>query len=173
MSVHFPKLLHCQSRESLLPVILCLFFYTNWNLALCFSRCTRCSFGRFKILIRTVVEKWMPVYWQKPVPIQLNGFSYSFLIKGLSHTICFLLKTLQRFLHRLNSKRNGSALFSKTIFRHWNCFVSSVATDGKDSHGLKLENMWPTFSNFNAMPTKITSKLLWLVLPGEFFIILQ
>ena len=30
-------------------------------------------------------------------------------------------------------------LLLKTIYRHWNCFLSSVAPDGKDGHLLKLE----------------------------------
>ena len=49
--------------------------------------------------------------------------------------------------------------------------VVSVSMDGKDGHGLKLEKVEPTFSSFNAMPTKITTKIttkiLWLVLPDE------
>ena len=41
--------------------------------------------------------------------------------------------------------------------RHWNCFLLTVATDGKDRHGLKLETVGPRFSCFNAMPAKITN----------------
>ena len=37
-----------------------------------------------------------------------------------------------------------------TIFKHWNCFPCSVATDGKDGNGLKLANVTATFSSFNA-----------------------
>ena len=81
------------------------------------------------------------------------------------------VKTIQFAPYRLNSKRNGPVLFFKPIFRHGNCFLSSGAKDDKDGHGLKLENVGPTFSTFNAMPVKTTNKLLWLVLPGEFFII--
>ena len=33
----------------------------------------------------------------------------------------------------------------KTIFAHWNCFQSPVATDDKDGHGLKLEKDGPTY----------------------------
>ena len=36
------------------------------------------------------------------------------------------------------------------IFRHWNCFLLSVAMDGKDKNGLKLENIGPNFSSCNA-----------------------
>ena len=46
-------------------------------------------------------------------------------------------------------------------------FLSSVSTDGKDWHGLKLENIGPTFSNFIAMAAQITKILLWLVFPDE------
>ena len=62
-------------------------------------------------------------------------------------------------------------LLSKTIFRLWNCFLSSVATGGKDGHGLKLGEVGPTFSSFNhAMPAiKLKTKtLLWLALPDNF-----
>ena len=36
------------------------------------------------------------------------------------------------------SKNNGLVSVFKTIFRHWNCFLSAVASDGRDGHGLKL-----------------------------------
>ena len=45
--------------------------------------------------------------------------------------------------------------------------MSSVFMDGKDGHGLKLEKVELTFSSFNAMATKITKKILWLVFPDE------
>lgn len=41
------------------------------------------------------------------------------------------------------------------MFKHWNCFLSSVSTDGKDGKGLKLEKIGLTFSNFSTMPAKI------------------
>ena len=56
--------------------------------------------------------------------------------------------------HQLISKNNGPVLLFKIILRHWNCFLSSVATDDKDGHRLKLEKIGPTFSNFNAMPAE-------------------
>ena len=37
------------------------------------------------------------------------------------------------------------------LYRHWNCFLSSVATDGKDRRGFKLKTPGPT-SSFNLMP---------------------
>ena len=33
------------------------------------------------------------------------------------------------------------------------CFLSFVATDGKDENGLKLKKDGPTFSNFDAIST--------------------
>ena len=54
-------------------------------------------------------------------------------------------------------------LLFKTIFRHWNCFLSSVAIDGKDRHWLELEKVWPTFSRFNAMPATVTEKKFWII----------
>jgi len=64
------------------------------------------------------------------------------------------------------------------MLRHWNCFLSSVATDGKDGNGLKLEKIGPIFSSFDAMFSKITKKILRLVLPEKnsfdiFLIVLQ
>ena len=56
--------------------------------------------------------------------------------------------------HQLNSKNNNTVLLIKTIFRNGNCFLSSVATDDKDGHGLKLEKVGPTFPSCNAIPTK-------------------
>ena len=47
-----------------------------------------------------------------------------------------------------------------TVFRHWNCFLSCVATDGVDRHGLKLEGTGPIFSRFNAIPAKITKNII-------------
>ena len=46
----------------------------------------------------------------------------------------------------------------KAIFRHCNCFLSSVAKDGKDGDGLRLETVGPTFSSFNAISAKLTPK---------------
>lgn len=46
----------------------------------------------------------------------------------------------------------------KIIFRHWNCYLSSFATDGKDEHGLKNQKLGPTFSSFDAMVAKRSSK---------------
>ena len=37
--------------------------------------------------------------------------------------------------------------------------MSSVATDGNDGHGLKLEKVGPTFSRLNAMPAKLTKNI--------------
>ena len=53
--------------------------------------------------------------------------------------------------NQLKYKNKGPVLLFKTIFRHWNCFLSSVATDGKDGHGLKLEKVGPAFSCFNTL----------------------
>ena len=54
----------------------------------------------------------------------------------------YLLSFLEanRFSHQLNfkKKKNGPVLLFTTIFSHRNCFLSSVATDGKDGHGLIL-----------------------------------
>ena len=49
--------------------------------------------------------------------------------------------------------------------------MSSVATDGKDGNGLKLEKIGLIFSSFDAMFSKITKKLLWLLFPDKFHLI--
>ena len=41
--------------------------------------------------------------------------------------------------HQLNSKNNGS--FLRPYIRHENRFLSSVAKDGNDGHGLNLEKI--------------------------------
>ena len=40
--------------------------------------------------------------------------------------------------------------------------MSTVATDDKDGHGLKLENVGPKFSCFKAMPAETTKQLPYL-----------
>ena len=47
------------------------------------------------------------------------------------------------------------------ISRHWNCFLTSVAKDGKDGHGLKLEKAGSAFSTLNDIPAKISVCVPW------------
>ena len=47
------------------------------------------------------------------------------------------------FSRQLNSKNNGLV-----FLRHRKCFLSSVATDGKDGDGLELEKNWANFFKF-------------------------
>ena len=70
---------------------------------------------------------------------------FMLVLKGLGHTICYLFKKLQFFPRQMNSKNNGPVLLFKTMFRYWNCFRSSVATDGQ---GLKLKKIGSTFFKF-------------------------
>ena len=58
--------------------------------------------------------------------------------------------------HQLNSKNNGS--FLRPYIRHENRFLSSVAKDGNDGHGLNLEKIGEIFLSFNATPPKITKE---------------
>ena len=48
-------------------------------------------------------------------------------LKGLRHGSRSLFKELKRVFA---SNDNGPVLVLKTVFWHWNCFLSSVATDG-------------------------------------------
>ena len=41
----------------------------------------------------------------------------------------------------------------------------SVALEGKNVHGLKLEKVGPTFSSFNAITAKMTSKIILVGVP--------
>ena len=68
---------------------------------------------------------------------------------------------------QLNFQNNGPVCLFKTIFTYSNCFLSSVATDGKDGHGLKLEKVRPTFSSFNVMPAKIIKKIMLCALSSS------
>ena len=58
--------------------------------------------------------------------------------------------------HQLYSKNNGPVLPFKVVLRHWNCFLSSVARDGRDEHGLKIA---PNFFQVSMLcRQKITQK---------------
>ena len=59
-------------------------------------------------------------------------------IKGAMSDYLLSFLEANRFSHQLNFKKNGLVLLFTTIFSHPNCFLSSVATDGKDGHGLIL-----------------------------------
>ena len=48
----------------------------------------------------------------------------------------------------------------KTIFKQRNCFMLSVVTDVKDGHGFTTEKVAQMFLRFNALPEKITKKLV-------------
>ena len=58
------------------------------------------------------------------------------------------------------ARKRTSGLTVKTILRHGNCFLSSVATDCKDGNELKLENIAPIFSSFEALSSKITKIII-------------
>lgn len=60
------------------------------------------------------------------------------LLKELCYTICYLFKLLELKAHQFNSKNNGPCLLLNNIFKHWSCFLSSVAKDDRDGDGLKL-----------------------------------
>ena len=70
-------------------------------------------------------------------------------------------------------------LLFKTVFRHWNRFLSSVAKDEKDGHGLKLEKVGITLSSFIAMSAKVVKNVImvyaswWNLLLNFFFFTLQ
>ena len=55
------------------------------------------------------------------------------------HTIRYLFKKRKSVFASSELKKNGPVLLCKTILRYRNCFMLSFATDGKDGHGLKLD----------------------------------
>ena len=78
-------------------------------------------------------------------------------LKGVMLWYLLLFKKLNLFFY-IEFQKNGPV---KTIFNHSNCFLLSVATDGRDGHGLKLEEVGPTFSSFTVKLTKLwTPKIL-------------
>ena len=52
------------------------------------------------------------------------------MLNELCHAISYIKKK--------NDKTNDPVLLFKTIFKHLDCLVSSVFTDGKDGHGQVL-----------------------------------
>ena len=73
--------------------------------------------------------------------------------------------------HQLNSKNNDPVLVLKAILRHYNCFLSFVATVGKDGNGLKLEKNWANFFKFDAMSSKGHQKVIMVSLPDTIHLI--
>ena len=52
--------------------------------------------------------------------------------------------------------------FFKTILRHWNHFLLSATTDGKDGHGLKLIKLGQLFSISNGMLQSAKKKNIYI-----------
>ena len=73
-------------------------------------------------------------------------------LKGLRQAICYLFIKLKRFF--------ASVEFQKTLFRLWNCFLLSVVMDGKDRHGLKLENLGQLFQVLT-LSLPVNDGVLW------------
>ena len=87
-----------------------------------------------------------------------------------------ILRGKQVASHHLNSKSNGPVLLLKTVFMHWNCFLSSVVTDRNDRHELKLENVGPIFLSLNDMlqkSLKITTEVPFLSMNWCFCLFFQ
>ena len=96
------------------------------------------------------------------------GADHYWGFKGLCHAILVSFWKAKKCLGiDWIPKNNGLILLLKTILQHWNCFLSSVATDGKDGNGLKLEKIGPIFSSFDAMFSKITKKIIIVSSPWE------
>ena len=74
-------------------------------------------------------------------------------------------------LHHWTPKNNGVVLLVKTILLHRNCFLFSVAADGEDGNGLKLENVCQFFQVVTMCVEKKAQKLFWIALPGKIHLI--
>ena len=59
---------------------------------------------------------------------------------------------------QLNPEKNSLGLLFKTIMWRLFCFLSLVATDGKDGNELKLEKVGLTFSSLKLSQQKIPKK---------------
>ena len=68
-----------------------------------------------------------------------------------------------------SSQNNGLGLLFKTKLWRLFCFLSFVATDGKDGNGLKLEKVYrPIFSSLDAISAKNPKNLLWVAFLKHF-----
>ena len=99
---------------------------------------------------------WILNIWSRFVAWISDDYFESF--SPLSNVVTEGLKT--SLCNRLKIRLPD--LLSKIIFRHWNCYLSSFATDGKDEHGLKNKKFGPTFSSFDAMVAKRSSQNFFL-----------
>ena len=54
---------------------------------------------------------------------------------------------------------------SNTLLRHWDCFLSPVAINNQDGHGLKREKLGPTSSIFNPMTAEMSPKNIMICAP--------
>ena len=99
---------------------------------------------------------WILNIWSRFVAWISDDYFESF--SPLSNVVTEGLKT--SLCNRLKIRLPD--LLSKIIFRHWNCYLSSFATDGKDEHGLKNKKFGPTFSSFDAMVAKRSSKIFFM-----------
>ena len=52
-------------------------------------------------------------------------------------------KKMYSYQFNSNSSSNSLGLLFRTILLYWDYFLSSVAEDGKDENGLKLEKIGP------------------------------
>ena len=73
-----------------------------------------------------------------------------------------VIKSYDLSSDQLSSENYGPVLLLKSVFRHCNCFLLSVATDGKDKHELNwTEKSGPTFQIVILCLQKSWKKLLW------------
>ena len=98
-----------------------------------------------------------PRFLQK-LDLIINNFEIC--SKGLCHAIWYLFEKQRRSsvasrykvisiqVVSMLTQFNAPVLLSKTTFRHRHCFLSSLATNGNDEPGLKLEKNWAFFSFF-------------------------
>ena len=118
------------------------------------------QFFESKYVFHIVYEHFTSRHWHvRTKSILASGYGHQVwtgLNGAMSHYFRIFSKVKLVSLNHLNSKNNGLVLLLKTIFWHWNCFLSSVSADGKDRNGLKLEKIGPIFSSFDATSAKIT-----------------
>ena len=124
-----------------------------------YNRVHKCSISHF--LLYSVDTKILPFAYHfsrfeaviSPISQTQQPYKY--------RSIAVRIMRYNQFMQYLETRQQDNLLY----------FLHSQSNQGKD----RLDKDWnftkswacPTFSRFNAMPVKITKKILWLVLPDE------
>ena len=118
---------------------------------------SQCTVGRRSLLLWILVKRE-----NIAVVIRIKS---KYFYTWLYHAICYIFKKTKTIFQQLNSKNNGPVLFSETIFRHWNCSLSSFTNGWQGRIWIKTWKIGPTFSRFNATHVKSPKKIVMVIAP--------